>query len=288
MAMATKTRSSFAVWALHVALLAVQVLIATLVGHRFLGLPTEVMLNLLMCVFGMFAFALVLALVAFVRIWDVGLQGVSRAAVAMVLAMATFAWPAAYWPAYSKLPVLNDVTTDYITPPPFFAVAKLRSPQANSTTYPGIDFARLQADTYPMIKPLTVRRTAAEAFEITRKVVARRGWKVVNAAAPTPAGGPGLIEAVASTLILGFNDDVAIRIRDVGEATRIDVRSASRFGDHDFGRNANRVEDLLKQLEARLETGSQDPDFVAQQKARKAGKKKTKKKQVKKRQRPSA
>ncbi|MEM8627870.1 MAG: hypothetical protein AAGF32_08020, partial [Pseudomonadota bacterium] len=81
--MATKTRSSFAVWALHVALLAVQVLIATLVGHRFLGLPTEVMLNLLMCVFGMFAFALVLALVAFVRIWDVGLQGVSRAAVAM-------------------------------------------------------------------------------------------------------------------------------------------------------------------------------------------------------------
>ena len=39
-----------------------------------------------------------------------------------------------------------------------------------------------------------------------------------------------LIEAVARTLIMGFRDDVVVRVTPLGTGTRIDIRSASRYG----------------------------------------------------------
>ena len=59
----------------------------------------------------------------------------------------------------------------------------------------------------------------------------------------------GYIEAVARTLIMGFRDDVAVRIRAVGDGARVDVRSSSRYGRSDFGVNAARVRALLDDIE---------------------------------------
>jgi hypothetical protein len=48
---------------------------------------------------------------------------------------------------------------------------------------------------------------------------------------------------------MGFRDDVAVRIRAVGQGARVDVRSASRYGRHDFGTNAARVRALLADVD---------------------------------------
>ena len=48
---------------------------------------------------------------------------------------------------------------------------------------------------------------------------------------------------------MGFRDDVSIRIRAAGEGTRVDVRSASRYGMHDFGTNARRIRALLDEID---------------------------------------
>jgi hypothetical protein len=48
---------------------------------------------------------------------------------------------------------------------------------------------------------------------------------------------------------MGFRDDVVIRISPVGPGSRVDVRSASRFGEHDFGANASRVRSLLEDID---------------------------------------
>ena len=45
---------------------------------------------------------------------------------------------------------------------------------------------------------------------------------------------------------MGFRDDVVIRISPLGKGTRVDVRSASRFGTHDFGANASRIRACLR------------------------------------------
>ena len=44
----------------------------------------------------------------------------------------------------------------------------------------------------------------------------------------------------ARTFILGFVDDISIRVSGNRTQSRIDIRSASRYGTHDLGRNAFR------------------------------------------------
>jgi len=72
---------------------------------------------------------------------------------------------------------------------------------------------------------------------------------VINERPPQPGRRDGYIEAVARTPIMGFRDDVAVRIRGVGQGARVDVRSASRYGRHDFGTNAARVRVLLDDID---------------------------------------
>jgi predicted metal-dependent hydrolase len=62
------------------------------------------------------------------------------------------------------------------------------------------------------------------------------------------------MEVVDRTMILGFYDDVAIRVTGDANDARIDVRSASRYGTHDLGRNAERTRRILKEIITRLES----------------------------------
>ncbi len=64
-----------------------------------------------------------------------------------------------------------------------------------------------------------------------------------------PAPRDGFIEAIARTPILGFRDDVVVRVRATSDGTRIDVRSASRYGRHDLGTNAARVRSLIDDID---------------------------------------
>jgi uncharacterized protein (DUF1499 family) len=64
----------------------------------------------------------------------------------------------------------------------------------------------------------------------------------------------GHIEAVARTAIMGFRDDVVVRIRADGDGARLDARSASRYGPHDLGGNASRLRSLLDDVDEILGT----------------------------------
>jgi len=52
---------------------------------------------------------------------------------------------------------------------------------------------------------------------------------------------------VARTPIMGFRDDVVVRIRPEPDGARIDARSSSRYGSFDFGTNAARLRSLLSE-----------------------------------------
>ena len=47
---------------------------------------------------------------------------------------------------------------------------------------------------------------------------------------------------------MGFREDISIRVRKAGNIVRVDMRSASRYGQRDFGTNARRIESFLTQL----------------------------------------
>jgi len=60
------------------------------------------------------------------------------------------------------------------------------------------------------------------------------------------------IDVVRSTLLFGFKDDVVIKIVSEEENTLVEMRSASRWGQHDFGANARAISKFLRDLDQNL------------------------------------
>ena len=117
------------------------------------------------------------------------------------------------------------------------------------------------------IEPVTKEDVAAQAPQrpapqrpAPPAVVARRAGAAPAVPLPPQRPAPvsreprdGRIDAIARSLIMGFPDDITIRIRALPDQTRIDVRSASRYGRHDFGVNARRIRRFAAELQAQLD-----------------------------------
>ena len=197
-------------------------------------------------------FGIVLAFGAFIVVWKDGTDGVGHAFAAIGIGVALLGYPAYLGYTAYKLPMINDITTDPIDPPRFDVLARLRP--RGTVEYAGLYAAELQHKAYPDIEPLNVSAAPKAAYDVTMAVITRRKWRVVVDRPPQPGRRDGQIEAVARTPIMGFRDDVSIRIRPDDDGSRIDVRSASRYGRHDFGGNASRIRSLLEDIEARADT----------------------------------
>lgn len=63
---------------------------------------------------------------------------------------------------------------------------------------------------------------------------------------------PGYVEAVARTAIVGFLEDVVVRVESTPAGAEVDIRSASRMFEHDFGSNARRIERFFRALDERF------------------------------------
>jgi uncharacterized protein (DUF1499 family) len=190
--------------------------------------------------------AILLAFGGFVVIWRQGLAGLGRAVTGLLLGLALLAYPGYLAYRASKLPQITDITTDPGNPPRFDVLARLRP--RGSSAYPGAQAAALQHKAYPDLDPLEYDAPAQMAYRVALDIVTKRHWHIVDAVPPAMRR-DGMIEAVARTLIMGFRDDVVVRVHAEGRGTRIDVRSASRYGFQDFGTNAKRVAALLSDID---------------------------------------
>jgi hypothetical protein len=243
-------------WISRVAVFAAVVLAVTIFLHRLFGLPTPVALNIAAGVFVTAAIVVVLATIAGLDIWITGRQGAPRVIFGTTVALGLLAIPAGLFLLSRDYPEISDISTDVDAPPEFDALAAQRSPGSNPVQYPKDRFAALQAAYYPDLKTVMVPRPGEETFEIVLQALAKMRLTTTTEAPPDEANNdPGFIEVADKTMILGFVDDVAIRVipDENGKASWLDVRSASRYGRNDFGRNAERVRTILKEISARLE-----------------------------------
>ena len=244
-------------WAARISLFALTLIVVAFVLHRVALMATPVALNLFGAGFILAALGFSVGLYAATSIWIRGRVGAWNCAWGLLVAGLIWLWPAAMAPTYLTLPNIHDVTTSTTSPPAFTVLAKQRPPGANSATYPGAGSAKLQTVAYPDLRTLVIPRSAEEVYELTLDLIRGRrglGWKVVAEDAPQPRGGrPGLIEATDRTLVLGFTDDIAIRIGGNDSEARLDIRSSSRYGTHDFGGNASRIRRFVVELSKRLD-----------------------------------
>jgi hypothetical protein len=164
------------------------------------------------------------------------------------------AYPAYLGLQYRKLPPIHDITTDPIDPPRFDALARLRTGDgANTAVYAGLYSAEQQRLYYPDIETVELDAPVARAFEVTMQLVTKRKWLVIDERAPQPPRRIGRIEAVARTPIMGFREDVSIRVTPDGEGSRVDIRSSSRYFEGDLGSNAARITRLIDDINSAVD-----------------------------------
>lgn len=205
---------------------------------------------------------IVLAFGAFIVIWKDGSRGMGHAFAAIAIGLALIAYPLYLGYRAYTLPMINDITTDALDPPRFDVLARLRP--RGTVEYAGLYAAELQRKAYPDIEPLSVNAAPKIAYEAAMAIIVRKKWRVVVDRPPLPPRRDGVIEAVARTPIMGFRDDIAVRIRREDDGSKIDVRSASRYGRHDFGTNAARIKSLLEDIDDRLTADDEKAERAAQ------------------------
>ncbi|MGN8115399.1 DUF1499 domain-containing protein [Labrys sp. 22185] len=234
--------------------------------------------------------ALLCAVVAFQVIWRKGERGFGRAFSAFLLAILVLGPAAIATSLALSVPGIVDVSTDPEDPPPLAHATRTRTADANSTAY-AAGLAAYQREALPQVQSILLDVPPDDIRKIALRLMRERRWQVVGdlrfgemAARirlpdsiredgdPVDAdamGGPTAgsastqrrfgdrIEAVASSTILGTVDDIALRIRSEGGKTRIDMRSAARYGSYDFGANAKHVQSFMAELRDRALTPDQ-------------------------------
>jgi len=165
------------------------------------------------------------------------------AGLALLVGLAAFVPPYLFHRTARALPPIHDISTDTDDPPRFVAIAPLRKDAANPMEYGGPEVAAQQHRAYPDLRPATLPEPPPRAFERAVAAARAQGWEIVDAA---PA--EGRIEATDTTSWFGFKDDVVLRVRPEGTGSRVDVRSLSRVGRGDVGKNAARIRAYLRAL----------------------------------------
>ena len=241
-------------WARRIAVFFLQLLILTAILHRFFDLGTPAAINLIIvCVVGL-ALAVLIAVVSLIRIWFGGQTGAGNDFAAIVVGLIGLALPAYFLSHSFMLPDLTDIQTSPEDPLQYTVLLEQRPPDANPLGPQTAEQVQLQAEAYEDIGPIEVDRSAGAVFTVVIEAVKQLGWTVVVNEAPGESG-VGRIEATDSSLIMGFTDDVVVRVKGDDTSAVIDIRSASRYGRSDLGANAERIRAFEEEVNTALEKG---------------------------------
>ncbi|MBD0415982.1 DUF1499 domain-containing protein [Oryzicola mucosus] len=235
--------------------------ITAVVAHRWFSLETEAFLWVLGLVPLLAALAILLAGLAFSLIWRLGGEG-GRSVLAALLLGAIVLTPygmAGYY--FLTLPMLTNVTTDLESPPLMPLAAGDRTGAMSRVTEPTLGTALLQLNAYPDMTGRRYELPMEKTLELVDGLIRKKGWRARSRVPAAVPGQPVTLEATARTLILALLADVSVRVTDDGEATYVDMRSASRYGRHDLGDNAARIASFLADLDqdVAVKTGTADP-----------------------------
>lgn len=192
---------------------------------------------------GIAALVLILIQIIFMR-KNISWVGV---AVCAVLALVAVGLPMSMMSKAKSVPPIHDISTDLTNPPKFVAIVALRADAPNPVEYAGEETAKQQREAYPELTTQKYSQSTDQLFDATESAVNSLGWELVNADKSL-----GIIEATETTAWFGFKDDVVVRIRTTGEESFLDVRSKSRVGKSDLGKNAERIHTLIDAINSQL------------------------------------
>lgn len=248
-----ESSSRLAGWSAYLAALSIPVLVIAAIGHRYGLMSAQSTYGVMALGFGLAALAVIAAIAAFAGIWRDGRKGGALAARGLAVGLLVLAIPAVGAWKVVTYPRLNDISTDLANPPPLTAATIQRGPGDEPVAPPEADEAALQREVYPDIVSRHYPVSTARVYQESKAIVDGRGWLILQAREPTDTDAGGGIEAVATTMLFAFREDVAIRIVPDGDGSLVDMRSAARNSVHDLGSDADRIRRFLADLDAALQ-----------------------------------
>jgi hypothetical protein len=232
--------SKWAVWARRFGALALPLAAIPVLLHRGHLITSDNFIAVETVAIAVAVAAVAMALVAFARLWFTGDQGWGRATVAFVFG-AICLLPAAYFGLQAtSIPASPDVSTDFAESPQLvsFVESRFIGPEER---------ARVE-EAYPNARSRTYPIEAPQMFEVIGRLVDAQDWDLRAQRAPLGPLDAGQVNAVVTTL-LGFSQEVAVRVVGSSDGATIDMRSASLSNFPDFGENGQRVEAFLLELD---------------------------------------
>ena len=280
--------SKSAIWCRRLALFALPYFLLTIFAHRFGNITAPQAIGLLAFGFMILVFSIILAVQATVQFWNDGAKGGKLMISGLLLSSLMMAPFLVFGALAVGYPALNDISTNVYSLPVFSdKVLNLRRATGveqsydTAITYDDEDIAAIQA-TYPKISPRRYPAGPERVLKAIKEIIADRGWNTLgvrglpNNDATTQAESDGQIKTTSSqntepdngleTAALGdiyldvvslsrvfsFKNDVVIQIITEDQNTLVEMRSAARWGTHDFGANARVIEDFLADLDQSL------------------------------------
>ena len=232
--------SKWAVWSRRIGALALPLAAIPILLHREHIITSENFITIEAIALGLAALAVFSAGIAFVRLWFTGDRGWWRASVAFIFGALCLA-PAGYFAfEYLHSPSFPDVSTDFSNPPPLVSFVEARFIGPSQRAEVEARFPNARSRSYPI--------TAPQMFDTVAALLDDRGWDVRARREPQNELDSGQFNAVITTL-LGFRQEVAIRIVGSSDGATIAMRSASLSSFPDFGENGARIEAFLLDLD---------------------------------------
>ena len=232
--------SKWAIWARRVGALALPLAAIPVLLHRAHVITSDNFLTVEAIALGLAVLAVLMAVVAFARLWFTGDQGWWKATLAFVFGVLCLLPLGYFGYLYVKQPSSPDIATDFTNPPALVSFIDARFITPDQRARLETQFPNARSRNYPIAAP--------EMFDAVANLVDDRGWEVRASRRPTTQIDTGEINAVITTL-LGFREEVAIRVTGAADGTTIAMRSASLSTFPDFGENGQRIEAFMLDLD---------------------------------------
>ena len=245
--------SKWAIWSRRFSSIAVPLVVIPVFMHRERVISSADFFTIELVAMGMAALGLVLALGAYMRLWITGDQGWGKATTGLFLGALCLSPLLVIGFAMVRYPAVGDVTTDTGSPP---GLVSQVPPGGRRATPDEVreSFPNARSRSYPI--------AAQQLFALVAQLAEERQWEPRARREPQTPLAAGQLNAIAMTL-LGWRDEVAIRIEGTPEGALVDMRSVSLFPGHDQGENGRRVEQFLLDLDDRVTLLLRDAPPVA-------------------------
>lgn len=139
-----------------------------------------------------------------------------------------------------KVPRIHDISTNLDNNIDFLNAHNLRDKTHNSLSLPSPKVLAMHRSFYSDLKPLIVNDNPQQAYSKSREIITSLGWTITHEDEDKLQ-----LEAIETTAMFGFIDDIAVRVSASEGGSVIDLRSVSRVGESDLGANAKRIKRFI-------------------------------------------